>query len=257
MSRKRARKAGQPMRMPEQWKQALKRGVAAARPAMMPESWTRKWQAGIAAMQPMPMTPQWRHEWARGVLAAGPKSPIAQHAGRSWITGVRRYERTGQPLGEAVLGGVKEMFTAEGIADLAGVTGGIAVGAIAPSYLLKMLKVQPTTTTEAVAGIGVAVAGSAVLNLVGQYRMGRLFLYSAIGSLVARMLLERLVPGATEGVGAVKETVEEMVKSELEKALKEEGLGVITTEEVPLQGGVGLVTTEAAELSGPMDVEPF
>ena len=257
---KRGVAAMQPMMMPAEWKEHLRAGVAGATGGEMPPEWVEAWKHGVAAMQPMAMPHEWRERWAKGVLARGAVSPLARAAERKWTAGVRKYALE-QPVGEDVIEGVKEIFTAEGIADLVGVTGGITAGSVAPAYLLSLLKVEPSTTKETLAGVAVAIAGSGILGAIGQLRMGRLFMYSTLGTLAARMLLEKLMPAPTAGVGDVKAETEAAIKKALEKALKEEGLGALTTEQIPLKGGVGVISTEARELGDlgaePLSVEPF
>lgn len=264
MAKKKGAKKQQLAAMPKAWREKWVKGVdkyvrkavkeAVAQAIEMPAEWRKAWQRGVkgaagrATGQPMKMPKAWREKWAGGALARG--------STKKWREGISGYAE--QPI--AALATVQEMFTAEGLMDLGGIVGGITAGTVAPAYLLSLLGQEPTAITEALAGVGIGVAGSAVLGMAGQYRMGRLFLFATVGTIVGRMLLERLLPPAA-GVGQVTPAVERAIREEIETALREEGLGVLTTEEVPLAGGTGIVSTEAMELEGlgqtKMDVEPF
>lgn len=213
-------------------------------------------KVAAAASNKMKMPKTWRKKTSLGMLARGPRGRIARRSATAWRRGVRAF---GQPLSVAALTApLTELTTKEGIIDLASVSAGIAAGMIGPAYLLKTIKVEPTPLTEALAGVGVGLGGSALLSVLGQPRAARLFAMTALGTLVAGLMLERLMPGAA-GIGQVTTEAERVIRQEIEKALREEGLGVLTTEEVPL-AGLGVLTTEEVPLEGFGDTfedEPF
>lgn len=209
-----------------------------------------------AASNKMKMPKVWRKKTSLGMLARGPRGRIARRSKSAWRKGVKAF---GQPLSVAALTApLTELTTKEGIIDLASVSAGIAAGMIGPAYLLKTIKVTPTPLTEALAGVGVGLGGSAILSVLGQPRAARLFAMTTLGTLVAGLILEKLMPGAA-GIGQVTSEAERVIRQEIESALQEEGLGVLTTEEVPL-AGLGVLTTEEVSLEGfgdSFDNEPF
>jgi hypothetical protein len=151
---------------------------------------------------------------------------------------------------------LREVATAETLGHVLAASAGVTAPTLAPMLLEKVLKRPITGLAATGVGVGSTIAGFMALNAAGKPALARTFMAAGLGGILARILMEKLMPGtgAAAGLGQITAPVRRAIEAEVAETLAEEGLGQLTTQDVEELGGVGevgqLTVDDLEELEG-------
>ena len=159
-----------------------------------------------------------------------------------------------QPLDLAAT--LREVATTETLGHVLAAAAGVTAPTLAPMLLEKVLKRPVTGLAATGVGVGSTIAGFMALSAAGKPALARTFMAAGLGGILARILMEKLMPGmgAAAGLGQITAPVRRAIEAEVAETLAEEGLaggvGQLTTqdvEELGMDGDVGQLTVQDLE----------